>query len=851
MDKDNHSLQNPLFSLLHEVINTNFPEVLRLEKVFLNAKNSITEAIPQLLAESKLHDSYNLISVQKFIQYAAIKLLLNNLVDNIEFVRNANDKYPSFIISSPEVNSNDVLNKLTSLVLEPVLTSHPTEPFSSEILNYISTLHNHLEEHYLLFNKELVKDILLKLMEKPLTPQHKLSVQDEIKENLDYFYKLYSSLPALIDRITDSIPVKAQKLRLKIKNHSFLKPRSWVGGDADGNPNATAQTMLDAVIIQSKAVIGWHIEELKKILSESSVSSQIYPAILKLRLLLTQYLGDIKNLEENFQSFIAIFDEICKNNKLNKRLKSLRLQLNTFKFHLASIDARQNARVYEEVYLQISQYLKKPITYIDLLKGSPLRETIFTLFKENKFLNDYPLIHKEFERIEAITKFPNIFSNLIISDTQSLKDILNPIALCKIFNANPNIVPLFETIDALSNALTILGDCINNKYYKDFQKNKQIKIMLGYSDSAKEAGIFVLPMIQKVAQDMEYYFKNQNVKYSIFHGNGLDLARGGPTIFAKEQTLQGNQKRYFLTTPGNALLYFFHTLNYELHKNSFPKASDIVKLAENSIIAFKNIFNSKEHLSMLEEYLFHASPYWLFVKPNNFSSRASTRKDNDDGLSPFEPWLNPNYYPNGKVLEGIRAISQVNTVEGTFLNFNLWYGLEEFLRSSKTLEIDTILSSSPIASGLVLKSLIGLELTDLELTKAFFPAAQPTDRFFSFMEKKYKSLSTLKESINLKLPELIKKELSLRKELAAPIKYLMSFACRNLIYKTEGLQPKFIRDVFLSELDNDQYLKLIAELFGAAYCGFTEYRTPPYALLAISFASFLKANHLSNGESKS
>ncbi|KIE05518.1 hypothetical protein NF27_DP00620 [Candidatus Jidaibacter acanthamoeba] len=849
MSTNKYNLKNLLFSTLQKVISTYYPTLLKLEEEFNCSKDKDTFFLKNTT------NTEAIICLQQFIQYTTIKLLLNNLINNLEFVAEYKKKYDNFIINKDNIDSTTLLKKLTGITFDPVLTAHPTEPLSHEMLYKVSKLHIYLEENSASFDDKFVAALLLELIQTPLTPKCKLSVEDEVKDNLEYFYKLYQALPILINRIVETFSSSDIKT---IKKHNFMRPRSWTGGDADGNPNITALTMINAVEAQSKAVIAWHIKVLNQLILKDIPDFGLYKNIMQLRLLLVQYHGDIKNIEENYKSFIAFFNNIMLKNEaalkqypnIRTMLENFSMQLTTFGFHLALIDVRQNARVYDEVYLQISKFFKKPITYTDIIQDSSLKETLFKAFKENKFLKDYPLIQTEFLRIEAIAKFPRIFSNLIISDTQNISDILNPAALCRIFKVNPTIVPLFETIEAITNARSIMQACLNNSHYQDIQGNKPIKIMLGYSDSEKEAGIFILPLIEKVTTDIKKHFEKQNLELSIFHGNGLDLSRGGPTIFESEQTIQGNQKRYLFNTVDNTLIYFFHTLNFKLHKIEDTFLPEVTKLAESSVISFKDLFKEGDNLSSLENYLSSASPYWLFVKTNNFSSRPSSRKTEDSKSAAFKPWLTPKFYPSGEVLSGIRAISQVNTIEGTFLNFNLWYGLEEFLNATEPSKLNNLLTASPVVYDLLLKSLIGIELIDLDLARQFFPA-EVDNKFFLTIEQKYNSLMNTINKLNLKLPIQVVSELSSKKDYANPIKHFISFACKHLVYKSVNYHPKTIRELFPSDLTEEKYLELITNLFGAAYCGFTEYRTPPYSLLDVSFTFLLQSNNLQKGKDKS
>ena len=93
-----------------------------------------------------------------------------------------------------------------------------------------------------------------------------------------------------------------------------------------------------------------------------------------------------------------------------------------------------------------------------------------------------------------------------------------------------NIVPLYETIDDLKNAKNLLNDLLSNTVYKAYLKkiNNYQEIMLGYSDSNKDGGIFMANYsIQLCIKNLNKVFKKHGINYSIFHGRGGSVSRGG------------------------------------------------------------------------------------------------------------------------------------------------------------------------------------------------------------------------------------------------------------------------------------------------------------------------------------
>ncbi|AIF81214.1 hypothetical protein I862_03270 [endosymbiont of Acanthamoeba sp. UWC8] len=105
MNTNKHNLRNLLFSTLHKVISTYYPTLLKLEEEFNSAKDK------DIFFLNNTTNTEAITCLQQFIQYTTIKLLLNNLSNNLEFVAEYKKKYDNFIINKDNFDSTTLLKK--------------------------------------------------------------------------------------------------------------------------------------------------------------------------------------------------------------------------------------------------------------------------------------------------------------------------------------------------------------------------------------------------------------------------------------------------------------------------------------------------------------------------------------------------------------------------------------------------------------------------------------------------------------------------------------------------------------------------------------------------------------------
>ena len=136
---------------------------------------------------------------------------------------------------------------------------------------------------------------------------------------------------------------------------------------------------------------------------------------------------------------------------------------------------------------------------------------------------------------KMIAKLPReCLGSYIISMASNASDILSVIVLQKEAGMKSclHTVPLFETLYDLENAHRVIKNLYNISWYLKHFQHKQ-EIMIGYSDSSKDAGKFAASWAQYCAQEKLQYISNQyKVQLTLFHGRGGSVGRGGGPVYA-------------------------------------------------------------------------------------------------------------------------------------------------------------------------------------------------------------------------------------------------------------------------------------------------------------------------------
>ncbi|MBP6404729.1 MAG: phosphoenolpyruvate carboxylase [Ramlibacter sp.] len=497
---------------------------------------------------------------------------------------------------------------LAAAYVSPVLTAHPTEVQRKSILDAerdIAVLlaardeikaravpRDALAPRELAANEAQIRARVLQLWQTRLLRFTKLTVADEIENALSYyeatFLREIPKLYAELERELGSHPVA-----------SFLRMGQWIGGDRDGNPNVSAQTLEYALRRQSEVALRHYLTEVHWLGSELSLSAMLVgctPAMQALadsspdgnehrqdepyrRALTGMYArlaATLKDLtggeaarhavapqnpylraEDLLADLRTIRDSLLAHHGaalVAQRLHPVLRAVEVFGFHLATVDLRQSSDKHEEVVAELLATARVEPAYASLHESAK-RALLVKLLNDARPLRVLGASYsahtqKEIAIFEAARTMRERFGaqairHYIISHTETVSDLLEVLLLQKeaglmrgtLDEQATNdliVVPLFETIEDLRNAAPIMRE-----YYalpgiaKLVQRSgAEQDIMLGYSDSNKDGGIFTsnweLYRAEIALVDLfDQLANSHNIQLRMFHGRGGTVGRGG------------------------------------------------------------------------------------------------------------------------------------------------------------------------------------------------------------------------------------------------------------------------------------------------------------------------------------
>jgi phosphoenolpyruvate carboxylase len=444
-------------------------------------------------------------------------------------------------------------------VMSPVLTAHPTEVQRKSILDCQLTIARLLKARdrmqltpdELKNNEEGLRRAILILWQTRMLRSERLTVDDEIKNGLAYYrYTFLAEVPHLYAEIEDILERSMGKDVSHIP--PFLRIGSWIGGDRDGNPFVSDQTMLSAVERQSALALDYYMGETHQIgrtLSLANCLVEVSDELEKLaalspdraasrtdepyrraligiyaRLVATsKQLGHtvthrrkVRRVEPYTEctEFIHDLDIIINSLKQHKSeclasgsLRNLRRAAEVFGFHLTSLDVRQHSNVHEHVVAELLKH-STGICYSEMTGPERTQYLLVEISNPRPLFSTYleysETSQSELRILQMIAEIHHRFGhdalpNYIISKTDNVSDILETALLLKEVGLlktgeSPhlylNIIPLFETIEDLRNSSTIMDELFSLPYYRKLldSRGNVQEIMLGYSDSNKDGG---------------------------------------------------------------------------------------------------------------------------------------------------------------------------------------------------------------------------------------------------------------------------------------------------------------------------------------------------------------------------
>ena len=556
-NKINLKNKNSFKKLVKKVRNSNSIDTLRLTRAFTHLINFIN------LAES-IDTSRNL------DEYETKR---KNLKYNI-FIEEIFEK----LFKNKKISNNKIYNLAKNLDIGIVLTAHPTEVKRRTLIQKYHKIIEILEQRDLYnshpskltqLNKQLHDEFTI-IWNTDDLKRTKPSPFDEARWGLAIIEdSLWETIPKVYRRL-NSIFLKNMNRGLP-KNFNPIQFGSWMGGDRDGNPNVTAKVTKEVILLSRWEAAKLYEKSLTKIIRSYSmkkcskkISSKVgktfepYRVFLrplrdKLRLThrsIEQYFINKTPLDKNI--LLSSTEEILKplrvvresleqnhnENVASGDLLDLMRRAKCFGINLARLDIRQESSRHRQL---IAELIKKKFNknYYNFTEEEKINFLKSKLTSTKSYINKFKFSNKENNEVWSTFKVladepSECLGAYVISMTTSVSDILSVSFLQKEAKINNKlrVVPLFETLDDLINAKSIMESLFSKKWYRKLINNKQ-EVMIGYSDSSKDAGKICASWHQyKAQEEIVRLGKKFDVNVTFFHGRGGSPGRGGGPIQA-------------------------------------------------------------------------------------------------------------------------------------------------------------------------------------------------------------------------------------------------------------------------------------------------------------------------------
>ena len=516
----------------------------------------ITRAFNQFLNLANIAEQYHDVIRGRRKQEQAYLSQLTDIIDTL----------------SDRLTPDEVLARISQLNIQLVLTAHPTEVTRrtliqkyEEIFNALNDLDTQPHEYEKDRVLEHLKRVIAQIWYTDEIRQQKPTPEDEAKWGYSVIEgSLWQALPRFY-REVDQLLAKRNIPPLPIHINP-IKFHSWMGGDRDGNPNVTAKVTRNVLLLGQwmaadlylrnldvlvntlsmdqcndtlKAVVGDIKEPYRHLLHElrerlretqNSVSKQLkHPERSFNKPPISHISSLIEPLKLCYDSLIECGMHIVANGKL---LDTLRCAY-TFGLNLCPLDIRQESTRHADVFDELTQHL-------DMGSYAAWTEAEKQQFLIKELQNKRPLLPSDWQPSDNVQEVldtcsvvanenSDFFASYVISMAGAPSDVLAVALLLKMSGCKSNIpiAPLFETLDDLTHAASSIDALLQLPWYQEYCGGNQM-VMVGYSDSAKDAGQLAACWAQyKAQEELVEVCDKYKTALMLFHGRGGTVGRGG------------------------------------------------------------------------------------------------------------------------------------------------------------------------------------------------------------------------------------------------------------------------------------------------------------------------------------
>jgi phosphoenolpyruvate carboxylase len=538
-------------------------------------------------------------------------------------------------LSKRGLGCDDAAKLLSKVKVIPVFTAHPTEVARRTVLFKRRRIADALEQLDRLplpeVDAERLEDAISAeiagLWQSDEVRRRRPTVRDEIKMGLDYYpVCLIATLPELYEEISEAFRRVYGRELLPAELPGVVEFGSWIGGDRDGNPNVTSEATRAALEMARSTILEYYIESVQELVRRLSMSSRQVGVAEGLKLAVDRYALKMPSIDldlavrspyevyrvflvyvshrlqmalrdpanpnaypgsDDFASDLTLAGHSLAANGGERLARGivgpLLRQVETFGFHLHTLDLRQHAAVHARAVAELLGHAQDQDQEKNGDSGAAASSVQVSVIERaiaargggpglRRSLTDETaaLLETLREVGELKREYPaRAIRSYVISGARCAQDIRSVIWLSELSGvraaasgdgSDPGLmpVPLFESIEDLRNCPSICRDLWNSPGYARFLDSwgRRQEVMLGYSDSNKDGGMLTSTWeIFKAHRGLHRVAEECGVRLRLFHGRGGTVGRGGgPThraILAQPASAFGGEIK--LTEQGEVL----------------------------------------------------------------------------------------------------------------------------------------------------------------------------------------------------------------------------------------------------------------------------------------------------------
>ena len=491
-------------------------------------------------------------------------------------------------LAAAGLSAADVGRLLERLRFEPVFTAHPTEATRRTLLE----------------KQQTIGRLLVRRLDPSLTPGEERATLGRIREEITVAWQteaqhaqrptvldelehvlffvtdvVYRVVPPFYEELEDALVAAYGPAAAEIPVPPILRFASWVGGDMDGNPNVTADTIRAALARHRTLVLERYQRETLElaqrltqtrsrvgvddaVLQRAAEYAARFPATVEamparyrdmpyrmlLRLMAARLAATQRDEADGyagadeFASDLGLVSEsLARHGGLHAGLFSVQRlvrRVQTFDFHLAALDVRQDALTHRMV---TGRLLGDPgwLERSSVERAARVRHAIAA--------GEPPVTAPDEDAARTLAVFgaiaecqarygPQAIGPYIVSMAQGEDDVLTVLLLArwgglgKDGNVPLDIAPLFESGEDLAAAPRVLASLAADDVYRSHLecRDRRQVVMIGYSDSNKDAGIAASRWaLQRAQAALVETLEPAGIDLTIFHGRGGTVSRGG------------------------------------------------------------------------------------------------------------------------------------------------------------------------------------------------------------------------------------------------------------------------------------------------------------------------------------